>query len=82
AGNGRVEITLSGTLNGEPLKGEKVQLKVGGALRERLEIGGNLCGPGDMELRAEARLAEAGLPLNGEVNSKQLSWPFTGGKQY
>ena len=66
----------------EPLKGEKVKLKVGGALREQLEIGVNLSGPVDMDLRAQTRLAEAGLPLNVEVNSKQLYWPFTGEKQY
>ena len=35
-----------------------------------------------MDLRAQTRLAEAGLPLNVEVNSKQLYWPFTGEKQY
>ena len=53
-----------------------------GALREQLEIGVNLSGPVDMDLRAQTRLAEAGLPLNVEVNSKQLYWPFTGEKQY
>ncbi len=35
-----------------------------------------------MTLRAEAQLAEAGLPLNMEVKSKQLYWPFTGEKQF
>lgn len=59
-----------------------MKLKVGGALREQLEIGVNLSGPVDMDLRAQTRLAEAGLPLNVEVNSKQLYWPFTGEKQY
>ena len=80
--NWPVDITLNSTLNVEPLKGEKVKLKVGGALREQLEIGVNLSGPVDMDLRAQTRLAEAGLPLNVEVNSKQLYWPFTGEKQY
>lgn len=70
-----MDITLNSTLNVEPLKGEKVKLKVG-ALREQLEIGVNLSGPVDMDLRAQTRLAEAGLPLNVEVNSKQ-GW-FTG----
>ena len=32
--------------------------------------------------RAQTRLAEAGLPLNLEVNSKQVYWPFTGDKQF
>lgn len=51
-----------------------MKLKVGGALREQLEIGVNLSGPVDMDLRAQTRLAEAGLPLNVEVNSKQIYW--------
>lgn len=77
-----VDITLNSTLNIDPLKGEKVKLKVGGALREQLEVGVNLSGPVDMDLRAQTRLAEAGLPLNIEVVSKQVYWPFTGDKQF
>ncbi|ENM2867165.1 autotransporter assembly complex protein TamB [Citrobacter koseri] len=77
-----VDITLNSTLNIDPLKGEKVKLKVGGALREQLEIGVNLSGPVDMGLRAQTRLAEAGLPLNVEVASRQVYWPFTGDKQF
>ncbi|EGT0667102.1 autotransporter assembly complex protein TamB [Citrobacter werkmanii] len=77
-----VDITLNSTLNVDPLKGEKVKLKVGGALREQLEVGVNLSGPVDMDLRAQTRLAEAGLPLNLEVVSKQVYWPFTGDKQF
>ncbi|MEN1627097.1 hypothetical protein AAIH53_34080, partial [Pseudomonas aeruginosa] len=49
------DITLNSTLNVEPLKGEKLKLKVGGALREQLEIGVNLSGPVDMDLRAQTR---------------------------
>ncbi|WP_196210205.1 autotransporter assembly complex protein TamB [Citrobacter sp. Res13-Sevr-PEB04-36] len=77
-----VDITLNSTLNIDPLKGEKVKLKIGGALREQLEVGVNLSGPVDMDLRAQTRLAEAGLPLNLEVVSKQIYWPFTGDKQF
>ena len=77
-----VDITLNSTLNIDPLKGEKVKLKVGGALREQLEIGVNLSGLVDMDLRAQTRLAEAGLPLNVEVASRQVYWPFTGDKQF
>jgi translocation and assembly module TamB len=77
-----VDITLNSTLNIEPLKGEKVKLKVGGALRDQLEVGVNLSGPVDMDLHAQTRLAEAGLPLNLEVVSKQVYWPFTGDKQF
>lgn len=35
-----------------------------------------------MTLRAETQLAEAGLPLDMEIKSKQLYWPFTGEKAY
>lgn len=77
-----VDITLNSTLNMDPLKGEKVKLKVGGEVRKQLEVGVNLSGPVDVSLRAQAQLAEAGLPFNLEVNSKQLYWPFTGEKQF
>ena len=80
--NWPVDITLNSTLNVDPLKGEKVKLKVGGALRDTLDIGVNLSGPVDMVLRAKTQLAEAGLPLNLEVISEQLYWPFTGERQY
>ena len=76
--NWPVDITLNSALNIDPLKGEKVKVKVGGALREKLEFGVNLSGPVDMVLRGQTQLAEAGLPLNLEVVSKQLYWPFTG----
>ncbi|NUL38389.1 autotransporter assembly complex protein TamB [Kosakonia sacchari] len=77
-----VDITLNSTLNIDPLKGEKVKLKVGGEMRKQLDVGVNLSGPVDMELRAQTQLAEAGLPLDLEITSKQLYWPFTGEKQY
>ncbi|EPK7359607.1 autotransporter assembly complex protein TamB [Kluyvera ascorbata] len=77
-----VDMTLNSTLNIDPLKGEKVKLKVGGAVRKQLEVGVNLSGQVDMSLRAQAQLAEAGLPFNVEINSKQLYWPFTGEKQF
>ncbi|CAH6660307.1 autotransporter assembly complex protein TamB [Pseudocitrobacter vendiensis] len=77
-----VDITLNSTLNIEPLKGEKIKLKLGGDVRKQLELGVNLSGPVDMSLRAQTQLAEAGLPLNLDVTSKQLYWPFTGEKQF
>ena len=80
--NWPVDITLDSTLNIDPLKGEKVKLKVGGELRKKLQVGVDLAGSVAMTLRAEAQLAEAGLPLNMEVKSKQLYWPFTGEKQF
>ena len=82
ADNWPLDITLNSTLNVDPLKGEKVKIKVGGALREQLELGVNLSGPVDMVLRGQTRLAEAGLPLNLEIVSQQLYYPFTGEKQY
>ncbi|WP_313757851.1 autotransporter assembly complex protein TamB [Atlantibacter hermannii] len=80
--NWPVDITLNSTLNVDPVKGEKVKIKVGGALREQLEFGVNLSGPVDMVLRGQTRLGEAGLPLNLDITSEQLYWPFTGEKQY
>jgi translocation and assembly module TamB len=75
-----VDITLNSTLNIDPLKGEKVQLKVGGEVRKKLRSAW-ISGPVAMTLRA-AQLAEAGLPLNMELKSKQLYWPFSGEKQF
>ncbi|WP_142502865.1 translocation/assembly module TamB domain-containing protein [Klebsiella sp. 2680] len=81
-GNWPVDITLNSTLNIDPLKGEKVQLNVGGEVRKKLTVGVDLTGPVAMTLRAEAQLAEAGLPLDMEVKSNQLYWPFTGEKAF
>ncbi|WP_039055544.1 autotransporter assembly complex protein TamB [Enterobacter sp. Bisph1] len=80
--NWPVDITLNTALNFDPLKGEKVKLKVGGEVRKQLNVAVNLSGPVDMTLQAQTQLAEAGLPLNLEIASKQLYWPFTGDKQY
>lgn len=77
-----VDLTLNTQLNIDPVKGEKVKMKVGGELRGILKVGMNLSGPVDMELTAQTQLAEAGLPLNLEIVSKQLYWPFTGKKEY
>ncbi|TNV19620.1 translocation/assembly module TamB [Buttiauxella sp. B2] len=77
-----VDLTLNTRLNIDPIKGEKVKMKIGGELRDVLKVGINLSGPVDMELTAQTQLAEAGLPLNLEVVSKQLYWPFTGKKEY
>ncbi|KZQ78351.1 translocation and assembly module TamB [Klebsiella aerogenes] len=67
--NWPVDITLDSTLNIDPLKGEKVKLKVGGELRKKLQVGVDLAGSVAMTLRAEAQLAEAGLPLNFRCRS-------------
>ncbi|WP_437886820.1 autotransporter assembly complex protein TamB [Phytobacter sp. V91] len=80
--NWPVDLTLNTTLNVEPIKGEKVKLKVGGEVRKQLEFGVNLSGPVDVVLRGQTQLAEPGLPLNLDITSEQLYWPFTGEKQY
>ncbi len=80
--NWPVDLTLNSTLNVDPIKGEKVKLKIGGEVRKQLEFGVNLSGPVDIVLRGQAQLAEAGLPLNLDITSEQLYWPFTGEKQY
>ncbi|MFU0910863.1 autotransporter assembly complex protein TamB [Kluyvera intermedia] len=77
-----VDMTLNSTLNIDPLKGEKIKLKIAGDVRKQLEVGVNLSGQVDMNLRAQAQLAEAGLPFNVAIDSKQLYWPFTGEKQF
>jgi len=77
-----VDLTLNTTLNIDPVKGEKVKMKIGGELRDVLKVGMSLSGPVNMDLTAHTQLAEAGLPLNLEVVSKQLYWPFTGKKAY
>ncbi len=83
ADNWPVDITLNSALNIDPLKGEKVKLNVGGGLRDELKVALNLSGPVACPAGTpHAQLAEAGLPLNLEVVSKQLSWPFTGEKQF
>lgn len=80
--NWPVDFTLNSTLNVDPLKGEKVKLHVGGDVRQQLNMDVNLSGPVDVTLRAQTQLAQAGLPLEVAVTSKQLYWPFTGEKQY
>lgn len=77
-----VDLTLNGTLNIDPLKGERFKIKVGGALRSQLELGVNLSGPVSLNLRGQTRLAEAGLPLNLQLVSPRLAWPLTGAAQY
>lgn len=80
--NWPLDLTVNGTLNVDPLKGEKIKVKVGGALRDRLDLGVNLSGPLDVNLRGQTRLSEAGLPLNLEVQSPRIAWPLTGPAQY
>ncbi|MGP2411237.1 autotransporter assembly complex protein TamB [Yersinia sp. 2538 StPb PI] len=77
-----VSMVINSALNIEPLKGEKVKLTVGGALREKLNVALNLSGPVSAQLDAETALAQAGLPLALTLQSKQLRWPLSGEPQY
>ncbi|WP_312691082.1 autotransporter assembly complex protein TamB [Kosakonia sp.] len=80
--NWPVDITLNSALNMAPLQGEKVKLHIGGEMRKQLDVNVNLSGPVDMVMQAQTQLAEAGLPLNLAITSKQLYWPFTGEKEF
>jgi len=80
--NWPVNLSLNSTLNIEPVIGEQVALQVSGALRETLDVDLALSGPVNVSLKAQTQLAEAGLPLNLAVDSKQLFWPLSGDKAY
>ena len=80
--NWPVAITANGSLNIDPLKGEKVKLTLGGGLRETLQVALNLSGPVSAQLDAETQLAEVGLPSTLTLQSKQLRWPLSGEAQY
>lgn len=77
-----LSMVVNSALNIEPLKGEKVKLTVGGALREQLKVDLNLSGPVSAQLAAETALAQAGLPLALTLQSKQLRWPLSGEPQF
>ena len=81
-GSWPVNLSLNSTLNIDPVIGEQVALQVSGALRETLDVDLALSGPVNVGLKAQTQLAEAGLPLNLAVDSKQLFWPLSGEKAY
>lgn len=80
--NWPIDMTLNTALNVDPIKGEKIKLKVGGGLRDKLDLAINLSGPLRAQLALQTQLAEAGLPLNLVLNSDALQWPLTGTPQY
>ncbi|WP_033784106.1 translocation/assembly module TamB domain-containing protein [Pantoea sp. 9140] len=82
ADNWPVDFTLNGTVNTDPIKGEKLALKLNGAMRDELKLGLNLSGPVKAQLDATTQLAVAGLPLSLQLTSPQLRWPLTGPVQY
>ena len=77
-----VDMTINTTVNIDPLKGEKIKLTVGGALRDKLKMGINLSGPVRAQLAAQTELAQIGLPLDFNLQSEALQWPLTGTPQY
>ncbi|CNH86471.1 autotransporter assembly complex protein TamB [Yersinia mollaretii] len=77
-----LSMVVNSSLNIEPLKGEKVKLTVGGALRGKLTVALNLSGPVSAQLDAETSLAQAGLPVALTLQSKQLRWPLAGEPEY
>ncbi|MBD9553279.1 translocation/assembly module TamB [Pantoea sp. PNT01] len=82
ADNWPVDFSLNGTVNTDPIKGEKLALKLNGAMRDTLKLGLNLSGPVNAQLDATTQLAVAGLPLSLQLTSPQLRWPLTGPIQY
>ncbi|KAB8311893.1 translocation/assembly module TamB [Erwinia endophytica] len=77
-----VSFTLYSAVNIDPIKGEKIKLTVDGGLREQLNMAVNLSGPVQVQLNAQTRLSDAGLPLSVTLQSPQLRWPLTGAMQY
>ncbi|ERM10931.1 hypothetical protein L584_00865 [Pantoea agglomerans Tx10] len=82
ADNWPVDFSLNGTVNTDPIKGEKLALKLNGAMRDELKMGLNLSGPVNAQLDATTQLAVAGLPLSLKLTSPQLRWPLTGPVAY
>ncbi|ARJ42327.1 translocation and assembly module TamB [Pantoea alhagi] len=82
AGHWPVDFNLNGALNVEPLKGEKIKMTLGGAMRQQLQLGVNLSGPLNAQLTGQTELATVGLPLQLKLTSPQLRWPLSGATQY
>ena len=78
ADNWPVNFNLNGALNIDPLKGEKIKMTLGGAMRQQLNLALNLSGPVQAQLNGDAQPAVAGLPVNMSLTSPQLRWPLTG----
>lgn len=81
-GHWPVNLTLNGTVNIDPFKGEKVKLSLGGEVVGRLTLGLNLSGPIAAQLEAETELATAGLPLQVTLDSQKVQWPLSGKSEY
>ncbi|MGX9310152.1 autotransporter assembly complex protein TamB [Pantoea ananatis] len=82
ADNWPVDLTLNGDVNVDPVKGEKLNLTLKGAMRDALKLALTLSGPVRAQFDASAQPAVAGLPLALTLTSPQLRWPLTGAVQY
>lgn len=82
ADNWPINFTLNSSLDLDPIKGEKIKMTLAGGLREQLNMALNLSGPVRVQLDAQTKLAEPGLPLAMTLQSPQLRWPLTGPVQY
>ncbi|NHB94933.1 autotransporter assembly complex protein TamB [Photorhabdus stackebrandtii] len=77
-----VKLVIKGELNRQEIQGQKVDLKLNGALLEQLSLMLNLSGPVSAKIDAQAELAKTGLPVRITLESQQLSWPLTGEPEY
>ncbi|WP_312239491.1 translocation/assembly module TamB domain-containing protein [Pantoea sp.] len=82
ADNWPVNFALNGSLNVDPIRGEKIKMNLNGAMRQELKLALNLSGPVQAQLDAAAQPAVAGLPLSMTLASPQLRWPLTGPVAY
>lgn len=80
--NWLVDIIFVGILNVDLMKGEKVQLKVGGEVCKMFKVGVDLSGLVVVMLCVDVQLVEVGLLFNMELKSKQFVWLFSGEKQF
>ncbi|AKH63648.1 MULTISPECIES: translocation/assembly module TamB domain-containing protein [Photorhabdus] len=77
-----VKLSIKGEIDQQEIQGQKVDLKLNGALLEQLNLILNLSGPVKAKIDAQAELAKAGLPVRMTLESQQLSWPLTGEPEY
>ncbi|ETS32679.1 translocation and assembly module TamB [Photorhabdus temperata] len=77
-----VKLSIKGEIDQQEIQGQKVDLKLNGALLEQLNLILNLSGPVRAKIDAQAELAKTGLPVRMTLESQQLSWPLTGEPEY
>ncbi len=77
-----LELTVNSQLNVDPVKGERIKLRISGGLRDRLDAALNFSGPVKAQINAGMRLADSGLPLEVSLTSPGGQWPLTGESRY